>query len=61
MFHVRTKHIEVRYHFVWEIISEGRILLYKIEIAKNTAYMLTKVVIKIKFNHCLEVINIVKV
>ena len=22
MFHVRTKHIHVRYHFVWEIISE---------------------------------------
>ena len=22
VFHVRTKHIDIRYHFVWELISE---------------------------------------
>ena len=27
VFYVRTKHIDVRYQFVQEIISEGRILL----------------------------------
>lgn len=61
VFHVRTKHIDVRYHFVREIVSEGRILLQKIGTAENPADMLTKVVTAIKFNHCLDLINIVKV
>ena len=56
-----TKHIDVHYQFMREIISEGRILLQKIEIVKNPADLLTKVVIGIKFNHCLDLINIGKV
>ena len=54
-------HINVRYQFVWEIISEGQILLQNIETTENTANLLTKVVIATKFNHCLDLINIVKV
>ena len=56
-----TKHINVRYQFVREIISEGRILLQKIETAWNPIDLLTKVVTTIKFNHCLELINIAKI
>ena len=61
VFHVRTKHIDVRYHFVREILSEGSILLQKIGTADNPADMMTKVVTAIKFNHCLDLINILKV
>ena len=60
VFHFRTKHIDVRYHFVREIVEEGRILLQKIETAENPADMLTKVVTTIKFNHCLDLINILR-
>ena len=56
-----TKHIDVHYQFVWEIISERRILLQKIEFVENLADLLTKVVTGIKFNHCLDLINIGKV
>ena len=56
--HVRTKHIDVRYHFVREIVDEGNILLQKIGTADNLADMLTKVVTGIKFQHCLDLINI---
>ena len=31
MFHERTKHIDVRYHFVREIISCGDIVMRKLE------------------------------
>ena len=44
-----------------EIISEGRVLLLKIEAVENPVDLLTKVVTTIKFNHCLNLINIVKV
>ena len=61
VYHARTKHIDVRYHFVREIIEEGGVLVQKIKTDDNPADMLTKVVTTIKFNHCLDLINIAKV
>ena len=61
VFHVCTKYIDVRYQFVQEIISEGRILLQKIETIKNPRDLLIKAVTTIKFNHCLDLINIANV
>jgi len=56
--HSRTKHIDVRFHFVREIIEEGDILLQKIRTVDNPADMLTKVVTGTKFKHCLDLVNI---
>ena len=61
VYHARTKHIDVRYHFVQEIIKEGGVLVQKIKTGNNPAYMLIKVVTAIKFNHCLDLINIANV
>ena len=61
VYHARTKHIDVRYHFVREIIEEGGVLVQKIKTDDNPADMLTKGVTAIKFNHCLDLINIAKV
>ena len=51
----------MRYCFAREIIEEGRVLVQKIKTDDNPADMLTKVVTTIKFNHCLDLINIAKV
>ena len=56
--HSRTKHIDVRFHFIREILEEGNILLQKINTAENPTDMLTKVVSGVKFQHCLDLINI---
>ena len=56
-----ASHIDVLYQFVQEIINERRILIKKIETFEILADLLTKVVTAIKFNHCLDLINIVKV
>jgi len=61
VFHARTKHIDVRYHFVREILEEEEILLEKIHTIENPADMLTKVVTRTKFEHCLDLVNIVKI
>ena len=61
VYHARMKHIDVRYHFVREIIEEGEVLLQKIKTDDNLADMLTKVVTTINFNNCLDLINIAKV
>ncbi|GJR88938.1 retrovirus-related pol polyprotein from transposon TNT 1-94 [Tanacetum coccineum] len=60
VYHARTKHIDVRYHFIREILEEGEFRIQKIHTSKNPADMLTKVVAGIKFNYCLDLINVVK-
>ena len=56
--HARTKHIDVHFHFIREIISEGDIRLLKIGTSDNPADMLTKVIAREKFWHCLDFINV---
>ncbi|KAJ4712638.1 Retrovirus-related Pol polyprotein from transposon TNT 1-94 [Melia azedarach] len=53
--HERTKHIDVRYHF---LRSEKRIKVNKVGTADNPADMLTKSVPHSKFQHCLDLLNV---
>lgn len=53
--HERTKHIDVRYHF---LRNESRIKVKKVGTTDNCADMFTKPVPKNKFEHCLELLNI---
>jgi len=60
VYHAKTKHINVRFHFVWETINEGDIELQKIHMKENLADMLTKVVPGVKFAHCKELLHILQ-
>ena len=44
MYHGRTKHIDVRFYFIWEIFYEGNIELQKIHTKENPVDMLTKII-----------------
>ncbi|GJQ92982.1 retrovirus-related pol polyprotein from transposon TNT 1-94 [Tanacetum coccineum] len=55
VYHDRTKHIDVRYHF---IRSERRIKVEKIGTQDNPADVFTKPVPLSKFRHCLDLLNI---
>ena len=57
-YHARTKHIDVKYHYVREIIEGGDVLLKKINTKDNPSDMLTKVISEVKFQHCLKLIQI---
>ena len=59
VYHARTKHIDVRYHFVREILEEGGVIIQKIPTTENPTDLLTKVVTAVKFKHCLDLVNIV--
>ena len=52
MFHERTKHIDVRYHFVREIIACGDIVVSKVGSQDNPADMITKSLPITKFLYC---------
>jgi hypothetical protein len=58
MYHARTKHIDVRFHKIRELVSIAKLLLKKIHTSENAADMLTKPVTVDKFKHCLDLINV---
>ncbi|PHT35729.1 hypothetical protein CQW23_23429 [Capsicum baccatum] len=58
MFHERTKHIDVRYHFMREIISHGDIVVRKISTHDNPADMMTKTIPSVKFEHFLDLVSV---
>jgi len=61
VYHARTKYIDVRFHFVREILDEIDNELQKVHKKENPADMLTKVVSGVKFTHCKELLNILLV
>ncbi|KAG8486720.1 hypothetical protein CXB51_020276 [Gossypium anomalum] len=58
MFHERTKHIDVRYHFARDIIARGDIVVSKISTHENPADMMTKSLPITKFEHCLNLVGV---
>lgn len=58
MYHEKTKHMDVRYHLVQEIISKGEILINKIGTADNLANILTQPLPIAKFKHCLILVAV---
>jgi len=61
VYHARTKHVDIRFHFVREILDEDDIELLKIHTKENPVDMLTKVVSCVKFTHCKELLHILPV
>ena len=58
MFHERTKYIDVRYHFIRDIISQDDVTVTKIGTANNPANMLTKSLPIVKFKYCSDLIGV---
>ena len=61
MFHERTKHIDVRLHFVRDIISQWIIKVEKISTLTNPADMLTKAIPFGKYEEALNLLNVLPI
>ena len=58
VFHEKSKHIDVKLHFVRDVVSQGGVKIQKISTEENPADMMTKTVPSSKFNHCLKLVKI---
>jgi hypothetical protein len=58
MFHERTKHIDVKYHYVREVIAEGRLKVPKISTHYNPADMMTNPILVAKVEPCSSLVGI---
>ena len=51
-YHSKTKHIDVQYHFVRDMVESMKVLLEKVDTLENVADSLTKYVNTEKFSWC---------
>ncbi len=58
VYHARTKHIDVRFHKIRELVSSSELVLEKVHTSDNAADMLTKSLTADKFKHCLDLIHV---
>ena len=59
VFHEKTKHVVVIYHFIKETISLRVVKLEKISTIDNPANMATKVLPVSKFRYCLDLVQVI--
>ena len=58
MFHERRKHIDIKYHYVRDVVAQGKLKVCKISTHDNPAGMMTKHVPIAKFELCSSLVGI---
>ena len=58
MFHERTKHIDIKYHYVRDVVTQGKLKVCKISTHDNLADMMTKTVHVAKFELCSSLVGL---
>ncbi|KAH9680375.1 Integrase catalytic domain-containing protein [Citrus sinensis] len=58
VYHERTKHIDVKLHFIRDEVTKGSFAVIKIHTDTNPANMLTKVLPTTKFKFCVDLIGV---
>ena len=58
VFHKRSKHIDISYHFVRELVENKEIQIYYLSTENMIADILTKSLSKCKHNRCVEMLNL---
>ena len=52
-------HIDIKAHFIRDVIGGGAIAMIKIATAENPADMMKKTIPVDKFKHCLDLISVI--
>ena len=58
MFHDRMKHIDIRHHYIREVVAKGDLKVVKISTNDNATDMLTKPLPVAKFNLYLDLVGV---
>jgi hypothetical protein len=60
VFHDRSKHIEINYHFIHDMVQRGALKLQYISTDEQVADVLTKPLFHVKFEHFRDKLGIVR-
>ena len=58
VYHSKTKHVDVKYHFIREMLEEKQIQLVKVHTTENPADLLTKGLPAESFAHCRRLLGV---
>ena len=58
VYHERTKHVDVKYHYVRDQVAKGTVNIQKVPTENNPADMGTKIMTATKFKHCLGLLHV---
>ncbi|MCO5609880.1 hypothetical protein L7F22_064113 [Adiantum nelumboides] len=58
VYHSKTKHVDVKYHFIKEMLEDNRIQLVKVHTTENPADLLTKGLLTASFAHCRKLLGV---
>ena len=58
VFHAKTKHIAVKYHFIRDVLEDKQMELMKVHTTKNPADLLTKGLPGESFVYCRELMGV---
>ena len=56
VYHKRTKHVDVKYHYVRDQVANSTVIIKKVPIEDNPADIGIKIATAVKFNHCLNLL-----
>jgi hypothetical protein len=60
VFHDKSKHIEIRYHYICDMVQRGAIKLQYVSTNEQVADVLTKPLSGVKFEHSRDKLDIVR-
>jgi hypothetical protein len=60
VFHDKSKHIEIRYHYICDMVQRGSIKLQYVSTDEQVVDVLTKPLSRVKFEHFRDNLGIVR-
>ena len=59
VFHDKLKHIEIKFHYIWDMVQRGEVKLQYVETDEQIADMLTNPLARVKFEYFREIIGVI--
>ena len=61
MFHDRSKHIEIKYHYIRDMVQRGAVKLLYVVMEEQIADVLTKPLARLKFEYFKERLGVLQI
>lgn len=58
VFHNRSKYIDLKYHFIINVVTQCLVNIDKVAIKDNLVTILTKILLTTKFYHCMNLVKV---
>ena len=59
MFHDKSKHIEIKYHYIMDMVQRGAVKLQYVATEEHIADVLTKPLVRVKFEYFRETLGMI--